>query len=168
MPLCPPQQPAMTALMAAGRDRPSMAMRNDKHLRAIVRAGQAVNFSVERFTMVGERIAEDNPEIRTEMFDACKDARASGSLIEQLCSIMAPSLRGQPQQHPQQPTPPDMSLDPIDPYRRSPSEMRSYTDRAAMFRSARALLAAVTRVLLVADSVVVKQIVASNDRVSDL
>lgn len=156
----------MTALMAAGRDRASMAMRNDKHLRAIVRAGQSVNFSVERFTLVGERIAEDNPEIRTEMFDACKDARASGSLIEQLCSITAPSLRGTSQQ--QQSASQDMSLDPMDPYHRSPSELRSYNDRAAMFRAARALLSSVTRVLLVADSVVVKQIVASSDRVSTL
>ena len=76
--------------MVNSREKP---IRNDKQLRAIVRIGQSVNFAVERFAAVGEAIADDNPEIRTEMYDACKDARAAGSLIEQLCSLTAPSLR---------------------------------------------------------------------------
>lgn len=46
--------------------------------------------------------------------------------------------------------------------------IRSYADRTAMSRAARALLSSVTRVLLVADTVVVKQILTSKDRVSFL
>ncbi|KAJ6218287.1 hypothetical protein RDWZM_009444, partial [Blomia tropicalis] len=163
------------------REKP---IRNDKQLRAIVRIGQSVNFAVERFASVGEAIADDNPEVRNEMYDACKDARAAGSLIEQLCSLTAPSLRVN-----------NIEVDLADESivssafesgfanigtiptvhghhvshhhdGPSPSLMRSYTDRTAMSRAARALLSSVTRVLLVADSVVIKQIVASKDRVS--
>lgn len=155
------------------RERP---IRNDKQLRAIVRVGQSVNFAVERFAAVGEAIADDNPEIRNEMYDACKDARAAGSLIEQLCSLTAPSLRAppdcstvvpllnsdgsiyeDPSGHPSGPTAAASSPE---------GTIRTYADRTAMSRAARALLSSVTRVLLVADTVVVKQIVDSKDRVS--
>lgn len=137
---------------------------------------------MERFAAVGEAIADDNPEIRNEMYDACKDARAAGSLIEQLCSLTAPSLRASSagaassggaggdgsgydsgihdvhHSHHHSGGMHDGS---------SPSSIRSYADRSAMSRAARALLSSVTRVLLVADTVVVKQIVTSKDRVSD-
>lgn len=137
------------------RERP---IRSDKQLRAIVRIGQSVNFAVERFAAVGEAIADDNPEIRNEMHDACKDARAAGALIEQLCSLTAPSLRCH-----------DVNADSglyDDVANVQEGSLRSYSDRTAMSRAARALLSSVTRVLLVADTVVVKQIVASKDRVS--
>ncbi|KAH9419799.1 alpha-catenin related isoform X2 [Dermatophagoides pteronyssinus] len=157
------------------RERP---IRNDKQLRAIVRVGQSVNFAVERFASVGESIADDNPEIRNEMYDACKDARTAGALIEQLCSLTAPSLRGGggggsgtindpnidnvvDQVYNQHDTTTTTSTT------NSVEETtRQYADRQAMARAARALLSSVTRVLLVADTVVVKQIVASKDRVS--
>ena len=42
---------------------------------------------------------------------------------------------------------------------------RAVSDRAAMVRAARSLLAAVTRVLLLADSVVVKQLLLAKDKV---
>lgn len=125
-----------------------------------------MNFAVERFAAVGEAIADDNPEIRNEMHDACKDARAAGALIEQLCSLTAPSLRC----HHSAEVAADSGL-----YDdgatgvggQDPGSLRSYSDRTAMSRAARALLSSVTRVLLVADTVVVKQIVASKDRVSN-
>lgn len=172
-----------------------------------MRIGQSVNFAVERFAAVGEAIADDNPEIRAEMYDACKDGRAAGSLIEQLCSLTAPSLQrsssavgvggtssggdGNLTNHLGSASPgggggggggqssagydsggsggreatgggggsdPNGST--------SASSIRSYADRTAMSRAARALLSSVTRVLLVADTVVVKQIVTSKDRVS--
>lgn len=47
-------------------------------MRALARVGQAVNFAIERFVTVGETIADDNPEIKCEMYEACKDARAAG------------------------------------------------------------------------------------------
>lgn len=43
--------------------------------------GQAVNLAVERFVTVGETIADDNPDIKQDMYDACKEARAAGNWI---------------------------------------------------------------------------------------
>ncbi len=100
--------------------------------------GQSVNLSVERFVAVGEAIADDNPEIRVDMYDACKDARAAGTLIEQLC----------------------------DTSHEETSQLRSYADKSGMVRAARALLSSVTRVLLIADTVVVKQLISAKDRVN--
>lgn len=50
----------------------------ERTLRAIGRVGQAVNLAVERFVTVGETIADDNPDIKQDMYDACKEARAAG------------------------------------------------------------------------------------------
>lgn len=33
---------------------------------------------MERFVTVGETIADDNPEIKQDMYDACKEARTAG------------------------------------------------------------------------------------------
>lgn len=140
-----------------GRER--MLPRNDKQLRAIVRIGQSVNFAVERFAVVGEALGDDNPEIRAEMYEACKDARQAASLIEQLCSLTAPSLRGLDGGA----TLTEMNYGSMAP---DGTTIRSYADRTAMNRTARSLLASVTQVLLVADTVVVRQIVANKDRVS--
>lgn len=118
-----------------------------------------MNFAVERFASVGEAIADDNPEIRNEMYDACKDARTAGALIEQLCSLTAVSLRGH--------DPTLTGNEEEEEHSANVEEtIRTHADRSAMARAARALLSSVTRVLLVADTVVVKQIVASKDRVS--
>ena len=121
--------------LANARKKP---IKTEKQLRAIVRVGQSVNLSVERFVAVGEALADDNPEIRAEMCDACKDARAAGTLIEQLC----------------------------DTSQTDGGQLRSYADKSCMVRAARALLSSVTRVLLIADTVVVKQLISSKDRVS--
>uniref|UniRef100_A0A182MFR4 Uncharacterized protein n=1 Tax=Anopheles culicifacies TaxID=139723 RepID=A0A182MFR4_9DIPT len=51
---------------------------SEQKMRAIGRVGQAVNLAVERFVTVGETIADDNPEIKQDMYDACKEARAAG------------------------------------------------------------------------------------------
>ena len=42
------------------------------------RVGQAVSLAVERFVTVGETIGDDNPEIKVDMYEACKEARAAG------------------------------------------------------------------------------------------
>lgn len=42
----------------------------------------------------------------------------------------------------------------------------SYSDRSGLVRGARALLSSVTRVLLIADTVIVKQLLTTKDRVS--
>ena len=46
--------------------------------RAVGRVGQGVNVAVDRFVTVGETIADDNPEIKVDMYEACKEARAAG------------------------------------------------------------------------------------------
>jgi hypothetical protein len=43
--------------------------------------GQAVNLAVERFVTVGETIADDNHDIKQDMYDACKEARAAGEFL---------------------------------------------------------------------------------------
>lgn len=64
----------------------------------------------------------------------------SGSIIEQLCDVQ-PDECGQ---------------------------LRSYADKNNMVRAARTLLSSVTRVLLLADTVVVKQLLEVKERVSIL
>ena len=37
-----------------------------------------ISQAVERFVTVGETIADDNQDIKQDMYDACKEARAAG------------------------------------------------------------------------------------------
>jgi hypothetical protein len=55
-----------------------MGVGSARALRAVARVGQAVNLAVDRFVTVGETIADDNPEIRDDMYDSCKEARSAG------------------------------------------------------------------------------------------
>ena len=56
------------------------AFKSEKTLKALVRVGQAVHLAVERFVTVGESIAEENAEIKTDMCEACKEARVAGNV----------------------------------------------------------------------------------------
>ncbi|XP_031632491.1 alpha-catulin isoform X2 [Contarinia nasturtii] len=99
----------------------------ERTLRVIDRIGQSVNLAVERFVTVGETIADDSDQIKKDMFDACKDARQAALSIERLCEIIANGIESD----------------------------GSFCDRRAhMVRALRALLHSVTRVLLVADIVI--------------
>uniref|UniRef100_A0A182WDQ8 Alpha-catulin n=1 Tax=Anopheles minimus TaxID=112268 RepID=A0A182WDQ8_9DIPT len=62
---------------------------SEQKMRAIGRVGQAVNLAVERFVTVGETIADDNPEIKQDMYDACKEARAAGKFKAFLSRLLA-------------------------------------------------------------------------------
>lgn len=64
------------------RERP---LCSDRSLRAVARVGQAVNLAVERFVTVGETIADGNPEIREDMYQACKRARDAGKSSARIC-----------------------------------------------------------------------------------
>ncbi|XP_023289198.1 alpha-catulin isoform X2 [Orussus abietinus] len=116
--------------LVSHRDRPICS---DRSLRAVARVGQAVNLAVERFVTVGETIADDNPEIKPDMYEACKEARVAGSAIEKLCECAVED---------------------------------SLADRGSVVRAARCLLGSVTRVLLLADIVVVKQLLLAKDKVA--
>lgn len=98
---------------------------------AVARVGQAVNLAVERFVTVGETIADEQPDVKQGMWEACREARHAGHAIERLCEGMS-----------------------------------ERDDKAALARAARCLLASVTRVLLLADFVVVKQLLLAKDKVS--
>lgn len=73
----------ITNLVQHRSERPH-SIATERTLRAIGRVGQAVNLAVERFVTVGETIADDNPDIKQDMYDACKEARAAG---EWICSV---------------------------------------------------------------------------------
>lgn len=66
----------ISTLIQHRSERPHIT--SERTLRAIGRVGQAVNLAVERFVTVGETIADDNPDIKQDMYDACKEARAAG------------------------------------------------------------------------------------------
>ncbi|XP_025161245.1 alpha-catulin isoform X2 [Harpegnathos saltator] len=116
--------------LVSHRERP---LCSDRSLRAVARVGQAVNLAVERFVTVGETIADDNPDIKQDMYEACKEARVAGSAIEKLCECAMED---------------------------------SLADRGSVVRAARCLLGSVTRVLLLADIVVVKQLLLAKDKVA--
>lgn len=62
-------------------ERQHSAAAVERTLRVIDRIGQSVNLAVERFVTVGETIADDNPEIKQDMYDACKEARSAGNSL---------------------------------------------------------------------------------------
>ena len=70
--------------MVNHRDRP---IKSEKTLKALIRVGQAVNLAIERFVSVGEAIAEENEEIRTDMCEACREARIAGQNIQLLTDV---------------------------------------------------------------------------------
>lgn len=86
---------------------------SERTLRAIGRVGQAVNLvrfffsleqkkiisicfhwrvfisqAVERFVTVGETIADDNQDIKQDMYDACKEARVAGEAKKFISTIL--------------------------------------------------------------------------------
>ncbi len=72
----------------------SLSNTNEKTLHAINRVGEAVHMAVERFvsvgrlhkylfkeidfSLLGESIGNENPEIKSDLIDACREARISG------------------------------------------------------------------------------------------
>ncbi|XP_062615012.1 alpha-catulin-like [Saccostrea cucullata] len=118
------------------KERPRVT---EKTTQALVRVGQAVCLAVERFVSVGQTIADENPEISTDMCQACMEARNAGASIQQLTAGDSASHRNGKQ----------------------------IAEKTAMVRAARQLLSAVTKVLLLADKVIVKQLLISKDKVSN-
>lgn len=52
----------------------------DKKKTQNTQIGTAVEAAVERFVAVGETIADENPDIQPELYDACHEARIAGCL----------------------------------------------------------------------------------------
>ncbi|XP_065802477.1 alpha-catulin isoform X3 [Muntiacus reevesi] len=115
--------------------------KSDKTLQAIQRVGQAVNLAVGRFVKVGEAIANENWDLKDEINIACIEAKQAGETIAALTDVS--SLN-----HPE-----------------SDGQITIFTDKTGVVKAARLLLSSVTRVLLLADRVVIKQIIRSRNKV---
>ncbi|XP_012685030.1 alpha-catulin isoform X2 [Clupea harengus] len=120
------------------KDKPK---KSEKTLCAIQRVGQAVSAAVGRFVSVGEAIATENEELKEEMGLACLEARRAGNAIAQLTEV---SSLEQPE---------------------SDGRGTVFSDRTGMVRAARMLLSSVTKVLVLADRIVIKQIITSRNKV---
>nr|XP_057902433.1 alpha-catulin-like isoform X1 [Doryrhamphus excisus] len=122
------------------KERPK---KSERTLAAIHRVGQAVSVAVGRFVAVGEAIAAENQELKDEMGHACFEARRAGDAIAQLTDV-GPAAAV--------PTATD-------------SRITVFSDRTGMVKAARLLLSSVTKVLVLADRIVIKQIVTSRNKV---
>ncbi|XP_041102368.1 alpha-catulin-like isoform X3 [Polyodon spathula] len=120
------------------KDKPR---KSEKTLRAIQRVGQAVSIAVGRFVTVGEAIAIENQELKEEMSLACYEARRAGDTIARLTDVV--------------------TLEPPE----SDGRATIFSDKAGMVKAARMLLSSVTKVLVLADRIVIKQIIASRNKV---
>uniref|UniRef100_A0A0R3S3R6 Alpha-catulin n=1 Tax=Elaeophora elaphi TaxID=1147741 RepID=A0A0R3S3R6_9BILA len=109
--------------------------RSEKALRSALKIGSAVEAAIERFVVVGETIADENPDVQPEMYDACHEARLAGASIANLNCCLTDDSGGA-------------------------------IDKSALVRAARQLLTSVTRVLLLADRVLVKHILRSEDKIA--
>ncbi|CAI5690518.1 unnamed protein product [Oreochromis niloticus] len=119
------------------KDKPK---KSERTLAAIHRVGQAVSVAVGRFVAVGEAIAAENQELKDEMGQACFEARRAGDAIAQLTDVGS-ALPSQ--------------LD---------GRVTVFSDRTAMVKAARLLLSSVTKVLVLADRIVIKQIITSRNK----
>ncbi|XP_062938036.1 alpha-catulin isoform X2 [Cynocephalus volans] len=115
--------------------------KSDKTLQAIQRVGQAVNLAVGRFVKVGEAIANENRDLKEEINIACIEAKQAGETIAALTDVT--NLN-----HPE-----------------SDGQITVFTDKTGVIKAARLLLSSVTKVLLLADRVVIKQIITSRNKV---
>ncbi|XP_052573108.1 alpha-catulin isoform X3 [Peromyscus californicus insignis] len=115
--------------------------KSDKTLQAIQRVGQAVNLAVGRFVKVGEAIANENWDLKEEISIACIEAKQAGETIAALTDVARWN-----------------HLD-------SDGQSTILTDKSGVVQAARLLLSSVTKVLLLADRVVIKQIVTSRNKV---
>ncbi|KAM5183978.1 alpha-catulin isoform 2-T2 [Callospermophilus lateralis] len=115
--------------------------KSDKTLQAIQRVGQAVNLAVGRFVKVGEAIANENWDLKEEISIACIEAKQAGETIAALTDV---TTLNRPE---------------------SEGQIMIFTDKTGVIKAARLLLSSVTKVLLLADRVVIKQIIASRNKV---
>ncbi|KAM9838733.1 alpha-catulin [Aulostomus maculatus] len=120
------------------KDKPK---KSERTLAAIHRVGQAVSVAVGRFVAVGEAIATENQELKDEMGQACFEARRAGDAIAQLTDVSS-ALPSQ-----------------------SDGRVTVFSDRTGMVKAARLLLSSVTKVLVLADRIVIKQIITSRNKV---
>ncbi|XP_035660712.1 alpha-catulin-like isoform X2 [Branchiostoma floridae] len=129
--------PLVTQITTLVNHQEKRIRRTEKACRAVQRVGEAVSFAVDRFVTVGQAIGDQNKEIKQEMYDACLEARTAGDSIATITNVQY--IHG--------------------------DEELLFNDKSQMVRAARALLSSVTKVLMVADKVMVKQLLCAKDKV---
>ncbi|CAK5113131.1 unnamed protein product [Meloidogyne enterolobii] len=118
--------------------------KSDRALRAALKIGTAVEAAVERFVAVGETIADENPDIQPELYDACSSiANLHGSMLAEPMH--------------------DSSNFPVE---NGGTAIFPNVNTTQLVRAARQLLSSVTRVLLLADRVLVKHILRAEDKIA--
>ncbi|XP_016930533.2 alpha-catulin [Drosophila suzukii] len=118
-------------------------MDNEQIMSTFGNIGHLLNIAVERFITIGEIIAEENIDIKGDMYEAAKEARDAGKSIERLCDISP--LGGMELRH---------HIEPL-------------KDYGAIILAARSLLSSVTRILLLVDIIVVKKLLTAKKRASE-
>ncbi len=104
---------------------------------SLLRVGQAVNFAVERFVEVGENIGYENPTIKFDMLVACNGAKESGEVIRQQITLALSNN----------------------------NKIRSIEQESQiMVQAANTLLNSVIKVLLLADVVIINQLLSSKNK----
>jgi hypothetical protein len=61
---------------------------------ALGRLGKSIGLSVEMLATVGETIGDENPDIRGDMLDACRESRAVSTGLEKLCESLSHTVIG--------------------------------------------------------------------------
>jgi hypothetical protein len=117
---------------------------------AFFKVGEAVNMAVERFVLVGETIANDNSNINADMLEACKEARKSGLAIKNHTQISNSVLS---------------VLNVLNNKQQRTISSLITSDTLKLIQSANSLLNSVTKVLLLADVVIINQIINAKNRV---
>ena len=130
------------------KDNVKLLSCSEKTLNALLRVGEAVNLAVERFVDIGETLANENLEIQNDMLIACQEARQAGLSIKLLTEM---SMMGS-------------TIDLSD--YNSDSVKESKQSSLTMTHAANSLLNAIIKVLLLADVVIINQIIKAQKKVS--
>ena len=70
----------------------SMARVPDNIGPALARLGKSIALSVEILATVGETIADENPDIRGDMLQSCRESRAQSTALEKMCEALSLSV----------------------------------------------------------------------------
>ena len=135
---------------------------------ALARLGKSIALSVEMLATVGETIGDENPEIRGDMLPVCREARGVSNALEKLCESISRGITvnslGGPGGGPGGNGPPNGPGQNMQQQQPMPKNVvgsnGTENDLETLLRTLRRLLVAATQILLLADNVVVKQLLA--------
>ena len=115
---------------------------SEKTMNALLRVGETVNFAIERFVKVGETIAYENATIKIDMLEACREAKDAGFIIKAHTQLNTTGGNTSLMIH-----------------------TANVAEKVNMIQAANTLLNSVTKVLLLADVVIINQILNSKNKV---